>query len=94
MDLLMFFSGFAAGVSFFVAACMLHRHRSWLHRAVAERVVVHTSDDTSIEGLVREHSADGLVLAAARMVDHDVTLAGEVWVPRRKVVMIQRGGER
>jgi hypothetical protein len=63
--------------------------RSWLSRRRARRVLVHTTDNTTIGGLLRRVTRDGLVLAAARLVDEGVDVAGEVWVPRPRVLMIQ-----
>ncbi|MDZ7732211.1 MAG: hypothetical protein U5R31_03085 [Acidimicrobiia bacterium] len=68
------------------------RRGTWLDRVVTARVIVHTTDGSSIEGLVRECAADGLVLGAARLLDHDVDVSGDLWVPRPKVAMVQRPG--
>lgn len=65
----------------------------WLDRMVAERVIVHTSDGTSIEGVIRERGADGVVLTAARLLDGEVNVGGDVWIPRSKVHMVQRSQE-
>ncbi len=66
--------------------------RGWLMRRRSERLLVHTTDGQSIEGLLRETGPDGLVLASPRLVDSDVTLAGDLFVPKAKVLMIQRPG--
>ena len=66
------------------------RRRGWLDRHTAERVIVHTTEDQTLDGLLREVTRDGLVLATVTLVDHAVDVAGDVWVPREKVAMIQR----
>lgn len=67
-----------------------HYQRGWLRKRRAKRVIVHTSDDQSIEGTVREVSCDGIVLTAALLVDGAHALAGDVWIPRSKIVLVQQ----
>lgn len=66
------------------------RRPGWVQRVRAERVLVHTVEGQTVEGVLREWSRDGLVLAAAHLVDHGTDLAGEVFVARERVLMIQR----
>ncbi|MCU4184015.1 hypothetical protein K6U06_06560 [Acidiferrimicrobium sp. IK] len=62
----------------------------WLARATSRRLVVHTSDDRSIEGTVASVGADGVVLSAARLLGaKEIDMAGDVWIPRSKVVFVQ-----
>lgn len=72
-----------------VAAVVAGR-RSWVKRVTAERVLVHTTDAQTVEGVLRDWSRDGLVLAAPRLVDQEADLAGEVFIARERVLMIQR----
>lgn len=82
-----------AVVGMITGAVMAHKSRqpTWLDRVTADHVVVHTVDGTSFAGLLAETAADGVVLRAARMLDHDVDLAGDVFVPRGRVAFVQRG---
>lgn len=66
----------------------------WLAQHLTRRVVVHTTDDLSLEGTLRIQSTDGLVLVAVRMLEQNVELGGDVWVPRHKIAFVQeqRGG--
>ena len=62
----------------------------WLQGAVGRRVLVHTSDDRSIEGVVTVVAPDGIILRAARLLEKTpVDLAGETWVPRSLVSFVQ-----
>lgn len=62
----------------------------WLEGQVLRRLVVHTTDDQSIEGLVDTVAADGVILRTARLLGKStVALGGEVWVPRSKIVFAQ-----
>ena len=66
------------------------RGGSWLDRRSGERVLVHSTTEQTFEGVVREVNRHGVVLAAVRLVDAGVDVAGEVWVPREKVLFVQR----
>lgn len=78
------------------AAVVAHRRgstpagQSWLEERTAERLRVHTTEGQSIEGSLIHTASDGIVLAAVRLVDAEVDLAGDLWIPRPKVLMIQR----
>jgi hypothetical protein len=75
-----------------VAVLWLRRPDRWLNQRMARRVVVHTSDNQSIEGLLTSVAPDGLVLGAAIYLDsgaEPVQLGGDIWVPRNKVALIQ-----
>jgi hypothetical protein len=62
----------------------------WLEERTARKVVVHTRDSRSIEGLLTTVAPDGLVLEAARYLEGDgVPLGGVVWVPRDRVEFLQ-----
>jgi hypothetical protein len=66
------------------------RRSGWLEQATSRRLVVHTSDDRSIEGTVAQVGDDGLVLRAARLLGpKPVDMAGDVWVPRGRVLFVQ-----
>lgn len=64
--------------------------RGWLVRRRSERLIVHTTDGQTIDGTLRDVGPDGLVLLAPRLVDADVALAGDVFIPKAKVLMVQR----
>lgn len=66
------------------------RRRCWVERNALARVVVHTTEGQSIEGSVAEGSDAGVLLRAVRLVDSDVDLAGDVWVPAAKVHWVQQ----
>lgn len=61
----------------------------WLAGRLHRRVIVHTADERSIEGLLVGEWPDGLVLRAATYLETGAELAGEVWVPRRQVLFAQ-----
>lgn len=72
------------------------RSTSWLESITLERVLVHTSDDQTFEGNLAGVASDGLLLKAVRLVDENpVNVAGDVFIPRSKIVMVQRptGGD-
>lgn len=69
------------------------RPGSWLERATRKRIIVHTRDDQSIEGVLMKCVDDGLILRAARLLGSDgkqTAMAGEVFVPRENVAFTQR----
>lgn len=62
----------------------------WLERAIHRRVIVHCADDRSIEGVLVLAADDGLLLWSAKLLGKpEVDLAGEVFVPRSQVLLIQ-----
>lgn len=61
----------------------------WLAQHLTRRIVVHTTDDLSLEGTLRLQSTDGVVLVAVRLLEDNVELGGDVWVPRQKVAFVQ-----
>lgn len=80
----------AAGAAGALAAARLQR-RSWLARTVTSRVIVHTTEDQSIEGLLVQAGPDGVLLEAPRMTaPEEVDLAGAMWIPGPKVNFIQK----
>ena len=63
---------------------------AWLDTVTMRKVIVHTVDDRSTEGLLAHAGPDGLVLVHARLLgDRPVDLAGKVWVDRSKVLIVQ-----
>jgi hypothetical protein len=57
---------------------------------ILRRLVVHTSDDRSLEGLVELVGADGVLMRDAKLLGAKIVeLAGEVWIPRAQVVFVQ-----
>lgn len=70
----------------------LHEDDSWLGRVLKKRIIVHTRQDQSIEGVLMEHVEDGLILRAANLLLGDgkkTTMAGEVFVPRENIAFAQ-----
>lgn len=66
------------------------RDAEWLVQLELRRVVVHTKDDRSIEGFVERVAVDGVILRTARYLDtQDVSMKGEVWIPRDSVSFVQ-----
>lgn len=64
---------------------------AWLERKVRQRVIVHTVDERSYEGLLDVTATDGLVLIGARMLSEGgATVAGEMFIPRSQVLFVQR----
>ena len=66
--------------------------RGWLRRQLAASVVVHTTTDQSIAGVLEETARDGVILRAARFLDSpdaEVPLAGETFIPREKIAFVQ-----
>lgn len=66
--------------------------RGWLRRQLAHSVLVHTTTDQSIAGVLEEVARDGLILRAARFLDSsdaEIPLAGETFIPREKIALVQ-----
>ncbi len=66
--------------------------RGWLRRQLAVSVIVHTTSDQSIAGVLEEVARDGVILRAARFLDSSeaqVPMAGETYIPRSKIQMVQ-----
>lgn len=64
----------------------------WVRRAQRARVIVHTTDDQTFDGVLTCEARDGLVLTAASLLDGQaaVPLGGETFIPREKVSFLQR----
>lgn len=71
--------------------------RNYLKARLSARVVVHTTDRQSIDGVLREVAKDGVVLLNARYLDAPdgpEPLHGDVYIPRERVAFVQvREGE-
>lgn len=76
-------------------ALVLRREpKGWLDKISGERVLVHTVDNQTIEGALISVLRDGIVLRAPRLIDDQpVNVAGDVFVPRQKVALVQRIGD-
>lgn len=63
----------------------------WLEQATHRRVLVHTTSDDSVEGILQLAAEDGLLLWGAQMVvkGNRVKLDGEVFVPKGQVRFVQ-----
>lgn len=63
---------------------------AWFERLVRRRVLLHTTDDESIEGLLDEVTPDGVVLVDATYLGAtSARLGGEVYVPRGRIKLVQ-----
>jgi hypothetical protein len=68
---------------------------SWLHALMATQVIVHTTDDRSIEGLLVMESTKGIILRNAKLLDEGrapVPMAGETWLPKESIFIVQVPG--
>lgn len=63
---------------------------SWLDDVMARRILVHTKDDRSIEGLLLQVYPEEIVLRSARLLSPDtIDLGGEIWLPRANILFVQ-----
>jgi hypothetical protein len=68
----------------------LRIRRGWLEARTFTRIIAHTTDDKSIEGLLDHVGPDGITLRTAKLLGNTPTeMAGEVWIPRSKVRFVQ-----
>lgn len=67
--------------------------RPWLRRRLASNVTVHLTTGDTVAGFLEETGRDGIILRAARYLDTDVqvTMAGELFIPKDKITMVQLG---
>lgn len=67
--------------------------RSWLRHKLASSVTVHLTTGDSVAGYLEETGRDGIILRAARFLDTEasVAMAGELFVPRDKILLVQVG---
>lgn len=66
--------------------------RQWFARVSKKKVIVHTKDSQSLEGVLMEQTADGIILRAASLLRDGggkTSMAGEVFVPRENVAFAQ-----
>lgn len=69
--------------------------KSWLKSVTARKMIVHQLNDASIEGLLVGTYQDGLLLRSAALLNSGstpTTMAGEVFIPREQVALIQIDG--
>ncbi|MEM9465283.1 MAG: LSm family protein [Actinomycetota bacterium] len=76
------------------ASPTLHRPRlttTWIEERTHRRVLIHTTDESSFEGILVAVDADALVLADAKSLDGEVPieLAGEQWFDRDRIKFLQ-----
>lgn len=67
-------------------------HGRWLKRVLRKRIIVHTRDDHSIEGVLWEQTRDGIILRAASLLgdgQQKTSMAGETWIPRENIAFAQ-----
>lgn len=63
---------------------------AWLERKIRHRIIVHTIDERSYEGLLELTAEDGVILVGTRMLtEGGMQVAGEVFIPRSQVLFVQ-----
>lgn len=63
---------------------------TWIRRKLATRILVHTTADDSIEGVLVLVAKDGLLLDdAAVLSERRTPLSGKVFIPKVQIRMIQ-----
>lgn len=70
---------------------MFGRHK-WLQSALKKRVILHLSNDLSIQGSLFEVMPDGVILRAAEYLNPGAgptAMAGEVHIGRERIVFAQ-----
>jgi hypothetical protein len=69
--------------------------RSWLKSKLTETVILHQTNDLSYRGVLAGVWADGVTLRHAELLNPKpaapTSMAGEVWVPREMVAIVQHG---
>lgn len=69
--------------------------REWLEAVLTKRIIVHLTNEVTIDGSLVAQYDDGIVLRAAKLMDgspQGTAMAGEVFVPREKVAFAQLDG--
>ncbi len=68
--------------------------RSWLRTRLRRNVYVHTTQSTTIRGVLQTVGGDGVVLSAAVFLESadPVPMAGDVFIPKANVAFIQIEG--
>lgn len=64
------------------------RPSGWLEERVATRLLVHTRDGDTVDGVVTRVHRDGLELESVRWEDRQ--LGGTAWVPRERIRWVQQ----
>jgi hypothetical protein len=66
--------------------------QQWFRQVLKKKIVVHTRNDQSVEGVLTMLARDGVILRAAALLGGDgkrTTMAGEVFVPRENIAFAQ-----
>jgi small nuclear ribonucleoprotein (snRNP)-like protein len=65
--------------------------RSYIRKLTRQRVIVHTRDDQSIRGVLKEVHPDCIVITAAQYLDKATTedVSGTPVIPRENVAWLQ-----
>jgi hypothetical protein len=66
--------------------------RTWFKTVLKKRILVHTRNDQSIEGVLMERTRDGIILRASKLLraeGRETPMAGEVFVPRENIAFAQ-----
>lgn len=64
----------------------------WFGRVLKKKIIVHTRDSQSIEGVLMEELPDGIILRAASLLGDGgrrTPMAGEIHVPRENISFSQ-----
>lgn len=67
----------------------------WLKRVQTRKIIIHSLNDSSIEGLLVRSWHDGVTLRSASLLNSgsDPTpMAGEVFIPREQIALVQLDG--
>lgn len=68
------------------------KSRRWFSRVLKKRIVVHLKNDQTIQGVLMEHTRDGVILRAAELLGANglkTSMAGESFIPRENVAFAQ-----
>lgn len=91
MELLAFLCG-AGFVTLWLLISGRRDEKGWLPEIMAEEVVVHTRDDSSVRGILTQVTRHELVLSRAAYLqgERETELQGELGIPRANVAFVQR----
>ncbi len=69
----------------------MFRDRNWLKRQTLTRLIVHTTDGQSLDGVLATVAKDGIVVDHAKLLDGDNAhrLGGHVLVERERIGFVQ-----
>ena len=70
---------------------MLTTRRDWLKRQILTRVLIHTTDGGTVEGILDVAARDGVVLRSPKYHEGETehSLQGTAFIPRERVGFVQ-----